>query len=292
MRFSMVVFVLLLVWIMIAPGCMTFRKSDDTMKKQFADKGVTLQTSTQKIAGTNIHYAKTGNDTLPTIYFVHGTPGSWDAFANYLLDSELLQHFRLISIDRPGFGYSDFGKAFNLQRQSELMSPVFYQLANKKPAYIAGHSLGGPMIVKLAADNPGYFSGMVVLAGSVDPAAEKPEKWRPWLFKSPLNWLVPGALRPSNEELWYLKKDLVDLKADFEKVTCPVYILHGNKDMLVPVENVEYAKKMLTKASAINITIFPNENHFIPWTRFSEIKQVLLQMDQPLKASNASMSNQ
>ncbi len=292
MRFSMVVFVLLLLWIMVAPGCMTFRKSDATMEKKFADKGVMLQTSTQKVAGTNIHYAKTGNDTLPTIYFVHGTPGSWDAFADYLLDSTLLQHYRLISIDRPGFGYSDFGKAFNLQRQSELISPVFYQLDNKKPAYLAGHSLGGPMIVKLAADNPGLFAGLVLLAGSVDPAAEKPEKWRPLLFKSPLNWLVPGALRPSNEELWYLKKDLIDLKPDFEKVTCPVYLLHGNKDMLVPVENVEYAKKMLSKALAIHVTIFPNENHFIPWTRFAEIKQVLLQLTQSSKVANSSMSNQ
>jgi len=288
----MVVVTILLIWIVIAPGCMTFRKSDDTMKKQFAAKGVTLVTHSEKIAGTNLHYAKTGSDSLPTIYFVHGTPGSWDAFEGYLQDSALLKHFRLISIDRPGFGYSDFGKAFNLQRQSELISPIFYKLANHKPAYIAGHSLGGPMIVKLVADNPGYFAGMVILAGSVDPAAEKPEKWRPWLFKSPLNWLVPGALRPSNEELWYLKKDLVDLKPDFEKITCPVYILHGDKDMLVPVENVEYAKKMLTKASSVNVTIFPKENHFIPWTRFSEIRELLLKFDQPVNSLHTTMTNQ
>jgi hypothetical protein len=74
------------------------------------------------------------------------------------------------------------------------------------------------MIVQLAADNPKMFSGLIIISGSVDPAEEKPEKWRPWLFKTPLNIFVPGAFRPSNEEMWYLKKDLVKLKSEFSKI--------------------------------------------------------------------------
>ncbi len=54
---------------------------------------------------------------------------------------------------------------------------------------------------------------------------------------------MPGALRPSNEELWYLKKDLKEMSTDYEKITCAVYILHGTKDMLVLYSNVAYAKK-------------------------------------------------
>ena len=293
MRISLIVGVFLIVWIILAPGCMTFRKADAEMKKSFEAAGVPLTTKTELIDGRHIHYAKTGDDNLPTIYFIHGTPGSWDAFEGYIKEKDLLQHFRLISIDRPGFGYSDFGNAVNLQRQSELMSPLLYKLDNHKPAYIAGHSLGGPMIVKLVADNPDYFSGMVMLAGSVDPAAEKPEKWRPWLFKTPLNWLVPGAMRPSNEELWYLKTDLVKMKGDFAKITCPVYILHGDKDQLVPVSNVDYAKKMLTHVKKLDVTIFHDENHFIPWTRYREIKDVLLRLDNNgSTTTNAAMSNQ
>lgn len=270
---------------------MSFRKADTEMKKEFNQKGVSLITVSEKIDGRIIHYAKTGNDSLPTIYFLHGTPGSWDAFAGYLGDKELLQHYRLISIDRPGFGYSNYGDAVNLQRQSELISPLFYKLENGKTAYLVGHSLGGPMIVKLAADNTNLFSALVILAGSEDPAEEKPERWRPWLFKTPLNLLVPGALRPSNEELWYLKKDLVLLKEDFKKINCPVFILHGDKDVLVPVGNVEYAKKMLINASSVSVTIFPDENHFIPWTRHKEIKELLLQLLY-LPATSNAMSNQ
>lgn len=292
MRSLKLLLLFLIAWIIFAQSCMTFRKADSKMKTEFAEKGVALTTDTKTIDGRHIHYAKTGNDTFPTIYFIHGTPGSWDAFAGYLKDSQLLQQFRLISIDRPGFGYSDFGDAVNLQRQSELISPIFYMLDNKKPVYIVGHSLGGPMAVKLVADNPGFFSGMVQLAGSNDPKAEKPEKWRPWLYKTPLNFLVPGAMRPSNEELWYLKKDLVGLQADFAKINCDVYILHGNKDVLVPVSNVEYDKKMLTNARSIKVILFPEENHFIPWTQFTAVKEVLIGLVNSNTQVKSTMSSQ
>jgi pimeloyl-ACP methyl ester carboxylesterase len=262
----------------MAQSCMTFRMSDATAKEKFKAKGVEVVMNTITVNHRNLHYVKTGNDSLPTIVFVHGTPGSWDAFENYLEDKDLLQKFRMIAIDRPGFGYSDFGKPLNLAQQSVIISPLLNYINNNKPVFLAGHSLGGPMIVKLAADNPGRIAALVLLAGSNDPAQETPEKWRPVLYKTPLTYLVPGAMRPSNEELWYLKKDLVYLKDDFPKITCPVYIVHGLKDNMVPPANVDYDKKMLVNASKIEELIFPDANHFIPWTRYQPIKDLLLKL--------------
>lgn len=276
MRSVMVFVLIIVVWVIIAPGCMTFRKADRVMISRFKENGVELSTSFEKVQGTNIHYAKTGNDTLPTIIFVHGTPGSWDAFAGYMRDTELLSQYRMISIDRPGFGYSDFGKVYNLKKQAELIEPVLEKLQNGKPVYLAGHSLGAPLIVQLAADRPGLCQGLIMISGSVDPSIEKAEKWRPWLFKTPLNFLVPGAFKPSNEELWYLKKDLITLKDEFARITCPVYFIHGDNDTWVPVENVAYAKKLLVNTNTIGELIIPGGNHFIPWTKYGEIKNVLI----------------
>lgn len=270
--------IFLLLWLILAQGCMSFRKADDVAKKEFSEARVALKTATILVDGHHLHYALTGNDTLPTLYFIHGSPGSWDAFEAYMRDPVLLERFRMVSVDRPGFGHSDYGSAEPLARQSELISPLFAVLDNHRPLFIAGHSLGGPMAVKLVADNPGLFSGMLLLAGSIDPAQEKSEKWRPWLFKTPLNYLVPGAMRPSNEELWYLKKDLVDLAADFTKITCPVYIVHGTVDPLVPFANTEYGKKMLVNSSRVEILPLPGANHFIPWTRYDIIRSVLLKL--------------
>jgi pimeloyl-ACP methyl ester carboxylesterase len=274
----MVAGILLLLWIVLAQSCMKFRTSDASAQQQFREAGVELQTPFMDINGFPLHYAQSGSDTLPTLLFVHGTPGSWDGYKNYLKNKELLKYYRLIAVDRPGFGYSDFGHAMNLSAQTEILSVWMDRIYNKKPVILIGHSLGGPLVVKMAAARPQYCKDLVVLAGSLDPAAEKPEKWRPVLFKTPLNWLVPGAMRPSNKELWYLKKDLVVMKPDYAKITCPVYILHGTKDKLVPYSNVAYAQKMFTQTDSVFVTTFENENHFIVWTREREIVELLLKL--------------
>jgi len=271
--------IILAVWVILAQSCMQFRISDNDAKKKFSDAGVALYTETVTVDGFNMHYVKTGNDSFPTLFFVHGSPGSWEAFSRYLEDKDLLAKYRMISVDRPGFGDSEFGNAKNLNDQSRLISPLLSLTKNSKPVYIIGHSLGGPMAIRLAADNPQFFSGIVLLAGSVDPAEEKPEKWRPILYRTPLKFLVPGAMRPSNEELWYLKNDLLLLKKDFSKIDCPVYIIHGDKDNLVPVGNAAYAKEMLVNAKKVETKILPGASHFIPWQHYDEIKEVLMGLD-------------
>ena len=270
--------IILSVWIFLAQSCMKFRVSDSEARKKFSDSGIILKTSTKKINGFPLHYAQTGNDSFPTLLFVHGTPGSWEGFQNYLLNKELLKHYRIIAIDRPGFGYSDFGNAIDLAAQTAIIAAWMDSINNDKSFIIIGHSLGGPLVVKLASARPQYAKALIILAGALDPAAEKPEKWRPILFRTPLNLLLPGALRPSNEELWYLKKDLVDMKIDYERITCPVYILHGKKDVLVPYKNVAYAQKMFTKTDSVFVTTFENENHFIVWTREKEIITLLMKL--------------
>jgi pimeloyl-ACP methyl ester carboxylesterase len=265
-------------WLLLAQSCMTFRNSDTEEKKEFAKSNVTLRTESLKTKDWQVHYAITGEDSLPTLFFIHGSPGNWNAFAEYMKDSQLLKKFRMVSIDRPGFGYSNFGEGQHLDVQSDRISPIFKKLDNHKPMFLAGHSLGGPLVIKLGADNPGQFSGLVIIAGSIDPGEEEPEKWRPWIFNTSLNYFVPGALRPANEELWYLKKDLVYLEKDFRKITCPVFFIHGMQDTWVPPGNVQYGKKLLVNASLIDITMIPGANHFIPWTKFSEIRSVLLKL--------------
>jgi pimeloyl-ACP methyl ester carboxylesterase len=221
---------------------------------------------------------QTGKDTCPTIVFIHGSPGSWDAFEKYLLDKDLCKKFRLISIDRPGFGYSDFGSSLDLSEQSMIISPLFQLIQNQKPIYLVGHSLGGPMIVQLSADNPNTFKGLVIISGAIDVSLEPAEKWRPLFMNNPLKFLLPGAFKPSNEELWYLKKDLILMKPMFAKINCPVHILHGNKDQFVDYGNLAFGAKAFVNAPSIDTITFQGANHFIPWTKFEEIKKVLMKL--------------
>jgi pimeloyl-ACP methyl ester carboxylesterase len=274
-----IVIIILSAWILFAQSCMKFRMSDSKAKVAFTKAGVSLFTETINVNGYDVHFAKTGNDSFPTLFFVHGSPGSWDAFSVYMQDKDLLARYRMVSIDRPGFGYSQFGDAKNMQEQSQIISPLLKYIDNKKPIYIIGHSLGGPLAIKLAADNSSTFAGIVLLAASVSPADEAPEKWRGLFANSLLEYLLPGAFRPSNKELWAFKKDVVLLSKQFVSITCPVWIIHGDKDKFVPVANAAYAKKMLVNAKMVEIKILKGAPHFIPWEPwYKDVKEVLMRL--------------
>jgi pimeloyl-ACP methyl ester carboxylesterase len=68
------------------------------------------------------------------------------------------------------------------------------------------------------------------------------------------------------------------MQPDYEKITCPVYILHGTKDILVPYSNVAYMQKMFTQTDSVYVGTFEKENHFIVWTREKEIVELLMKM--------------
>lgn len=270
---------IIIIWTIAAQGCMYFRISDEKAIEEFRSSGINFMTGDIQVGNRTMHYALSGSDTLPMLVFIHGSPGSWDAFKIYMQDSSLLTKYRMLSIDRPGFGYSDFGKALNLKEQTDLLNSALQKLYNGKPVILAGHSLGGPAIIKMAAsikDVP--VKSLVLIAASVSPEAETPERWRTVFEYSPLRYLLPGAFRPSNTELVYFKKDVFDLKNDFPAIHCPVLILHGDKDDFVPPENATYAKQQLINSPSVNIVWYSNERHFIPWTRFEEIKQELLKL--------------
>ncbi len=273
------IFLLMIAWMIICQFIMQFRERDDYLKNKFKEKGIDLFTATVKIGDHDIHYGKTGTDSASTLFFIHGTPGSLNDFGMYLADSELTRHYRLISVDRPGFGYSDFGNTMDLEHQAKLISLLIDSLSNNKPVYLIGHSLAGPLVIKLAAMKTSTVGGILVLAGSTDPSQEPARWWRPIITYSPLRWMIPTALRYSNEEQYWLKDDLVKLKDDFPGVTCRVHIFHGDNDDLVPAANAGYTKKMLVNSKNVTTTIFPRGDHFMVWNKYEEIKKQLLDQE-------------
>ena len=269
---------LMIIYIILCQSCMTLRFSKKETLKYFQKSAVPFQDKTKYISGNKIHYIETGDTLKPTLLFVHGSPGSWNAFKEYLADTLLLKKYRMIAIDRPGFGYSDFGEAQNLSIQSQIISEFIKEIKNKQPLILVGHSVGGPVIAKLAVDHPDWYSNIVILAGSLDPQAENPEKWRKIIMVSPFRYLIPGALRPSNDELWWLKKDLIDLQLELYKITTNVTIVHGTKDVLVPYSNVAFMKKSFINAKSMDTITIDKANHFIPWSHYEIVRDVILKL--------------
>ena len=84
----------------------------------------------------------------------------------------------MVSIDRPGFGFSDFGNAMHLKDQCDIILPVLRKFKTDKPLYLCGHSMGAPIAVELAADAPELFAKIVLVGCSIDVKLEKKETWR------------------------------------------------------------------------------------------------------------------
>jgi pimeloyl-ACP methyl ester carboxylesterase len=272
--------VLITIWVTLSQ-CLIMRNrwSDGKATSVFKKKNVPLQLLDTTINNHRIHYAVCGDTTLPTLVIIHGSPGSWMNYMHYMWDSSMRKKYRIVAFDRPGFGYSDFGKAQNLQTQTDIILPVIEKLQTAKPMYLMGHSLGGPLAVKIAASKPALITNLILVAAALDVSQEKKENWRHLMHKKPFYWLLPGAFGPSNTELLYLKNDLVTMQPDFKKITCDVLFIHGDKDTWVPIENIAYGMRMMTNASALKSDTIKNADHQIPWKNEARLKEILLALN-------------
>jgi pimeloyl-ACP methyl ester carboxylesterase len=255
------------------------RWSDRRAYRAFRNRDVSLKIVDQWIDGYRLHYAVTGDEDLPILVFIHGSPGSWYSFRMFMWDRDLLRKFRMISIDRPGFGYSNFGQAMHLQDQTKLILDLLRQLKKEQPLFLFGHSYGGPVVASLAADDPGLFKTVFIVAGAIDPELEKKEIWRLIIAGRPLFWFIPGAYQPSNTELLLLKKDLELLANDLARITCSLPLVHGDKDGVVPPGNVAYGQKIMLNAASTTVDILKGAGHGLHRERTKEIKEILLGLE-------------
>ena len=265
MRFKKIFIVIVALFAVLAgvSSCLTTRMSDDEMNKYFAGNRLPKR-QFYEANSRPMHYVSVGDSSLSPVLFVHGSPGSWDNFKAFLKDTFLLNRCLLLAVDRPGFGYSDKGGGeAKLTAQAAALLPILR--GQKKPVILVGHSYGGPTIVKMAIDYPQYIKGLVIVAGSVDPDLEPSNWYRYLLHYPPLSWIIPSFFRSSNDELLPLKDELEAMASDWSKIRCPVVIVQGKKDMLVPADNAKFAARKLKHVRVT--TIWKDDmNHFVPWS--------------------------
>ncbi len=265
--------------VIVLHSCTSFRMNPKEIELYFAAKNVTATQHQYKTGFRTIHYVKSGNDSKPLVLFMHGSPGSLSAFIGFLADTCLLPNALLISTDRPGFGFSNFGNAEpSLQKQAEALKPILEEYKNNKPIILVGHSLGGPLIARMAMDYPQLVDGLIIVAGSIDPALEPNETW----FRAPLatpflSWILPRSFRSSNEEIYKLKPELEKMIPLWASITCPVIVIQGKKDSLVPAANADFAKKMLVNAP-VEFLFKEDMDHFVPWSNPELIREAILKM--------------
>ncbi|HLT74463.1 MAG TPA: alpha/beta hydrolase [Ohtaekwangia sp.] len=275
---------------LLLEGCYSFREPPKVIHKYFRDHNVEGRIAHYTALNRKMYYAETGQPGKPVVFFVHGSPGSLSAFVPFLTDSLLLQRTLLITVDRPGFGYSGYKLAEpSLDRQSAILKAIVAEKKSDQPVILVGHSLAGPLVAKMAIQYPELIDGIVIVAGSIDPDLEPNDLW----FRAPLatpflSWIVPGAFRPSNEELYQLEPQLRAMLPDWQKITCPVVVIHGKKDQFVPFENISFAERSIT-STPVKYILDDEANHFIPWAKPEMITNGIHYLLDNLTAQNAGL---
>lgn len=268
-------------FLLLMDSCMQFRMSKSEIDNFFSDKekkGTLYEYPVGE--GRIINYLHVGDENLPLVIFVHGSPGSLSAFIHFMADTALLKRAQLISVDRAGFGDSNFGHAEkSLQKQARYLRPILEKYKNNKPIILVGHSLGGPVIARMAMDYQALVDGLVIVAGSIDPDLEPNETW----FRAPLatpflSWVMPRSFRASNFEIYKLKPELQEMLPLWKNITCKVQVIQGKKDDLVSPANADFARKMLVNAAAVDIILKDDMNHFVPWQHPELIRHSILQL--------------
>lgn len=220
--------------------------------------------------GTEIHYTVDG--TGFPVLMIHGFGSSnWDF---YLLDSLLRDKYRIIRIDMPGFGLSDYPQ--NEEAYRDIFSTYndyfdfLLDTLHLDSFYVMGNSLGGMFAWNLAIRNPqqvkklvllnsaGYEMDKVIKEANADAFRKSYVRW--FLQKGIPEFLIRDGMdricfnRPEIysfqvDRMWkYWNREgnlqhimrMVNYEhyipsAEIKKIQCPTLILWGKQDQIVSV---------------------------------------------------------
>ena len=124
------------------------------------------------------------------------------------------------------------------------------------PVVLLGESFSGPVAIKLAANYPGRVKGLILAAtylqnpwprwmirrAAVTPPKAVPRGWIDAVLSGPhedreLAAQIAGVMEGFSDEVRSARLELVattDVRADFQRLQCPILALHGRSDWLVP----------------------------------------------------------
>lgn len=218
----------------------------------------------------------TGDSAGQRVIFVHGTPGDALAARGYL--ERPIEGFEFVALDRPGFGETlPRDPVVSFKEQARAIEPLLVERDGKWPILV-GHSLGGPIVARVAAEYPERVGGVLILAGSLDPELECP-KWFNYAAETVVvRGLLGRPLATSNTEIMAAGRETRELERVLDRVRCPVSVIHGREDGLVPVGNVRYIRERLGHVPSLETTVLAREGHFIPWTQETLVRDRILRL--------------
>jgi pyruvate dehydrogenase E2 component (dihydrolipoamide acetyltransferase) len=217
------------------------------------------------VAGRQINYVKAGQGEGPPIIFVHGFGGDLN---NWMFNqSELAGTRPTYALDLPGHGGSD--KSVTQGTVQEFAEAVagFMEGLKIERAHLVGQSLGGAVVLQLAADRPeraasltlissaglgpeinaAYIEGFIGATGRKDlkPQLEKLFADPDLVSRDMINDILKykrldgaeSALRTTAEGMFGGGRQKADLRARLAAIKVPIQVIFGAKDQIIPADH-------------------------------------------------------
>lgn len=258
---------------------MSFRYSDKKLISLFKNEDLKPVIKYHEFENHSLRYLELiTNPHLPYVVFIHGAPGSSADYLEYFRDEELYSKVNIISVDRLGYGYSNFGNAqISIHKQAEAIQSIINKTHKSDDIILVGHSYGGPIVIKMAMEYPNAYKSLLLLAPALDPSHEKEFKIGQLAMINPTRWLTPPALRVAADEKFSHVDELNKMVTLYNQIKVPVVHAHGTKDSLVPYENLAFSERKID-TDLFNPISLDDADHFLPWSHHDLIVDTIIQM--------------
>ncbi|AQG78391.1 alpha/beta fold hydrolase [Spirosoma montaniterrae] len=311
LRWALFTILIVSVGLVVTAWFVNFRQTDQELADEFRDQLVqpaiqryTVNDRTLSATPRTIRFMETpARPGKPVVLFVHGAPSSLSFFNAFFKDTTLLNRAQLVAVDRPGYGYSDFGRVeTSIVRQAKLLQPLIDRYKSVSYLMIVGSSYGGSVAARLAMNNPERVDHVVFVSSALGPGLERTYPISHWIDTPLLRWGVPPLLRLANDEKLAHRRALEAILPDWSKIRANITMLHGQRDELVYPTNVSFAQKQLTNAR-VKQFLLPENRHDIVFNKREYMTQILIdiltkrELNQPVMAlqtaynTNAGIQN-
>ena len=149
-----------------------------------AEKAVPQAGKILPVTGGAIHYIDDGPRDAQVLVLIHGLAGNMHN-CTYALAEQLSPDFRVITIDRPGAGYStrtDDDLA-TLPAQAGMIGEFLDELGVEKPVLV-GHSLGGALALAMALQRKQRIGALALLCPLAAVIPEPPAVFKPLVIRT------------------------------------------------------------------------------------------------------------
>ena len=232
-----------------------------------------------KFHDNTVHYAVISkSDTLPLLVFIHGAPGAWYGYLNLMDDTLLQQKYKLVAIDRLGYGKSNYGKA---ETSTQIQANALQEIIEKentagKKIVLLGRSYGAPIAALYSIRNPEKIEKLYMVSPVIDPKNEK-FYWFSGIAKwKPVQWMLPKMLNVATAEKYSHSKEMELMLPEWKKLYTPTFVITGANDKIADTCNFSFAKCHLNNCNSVFLKL-PNAGHLITREHPELIRNLILQ---------------